>query len=48
MNKDCEYCPHPLHEGKKCSQCKCKGKPGFWRKLANDLGNALGEAFTSR
>jgi hypothetical protein len=34
----CNYCFHPLHEGYKCTQCKCKGKPGIWRKLTDALG----------
>lgn len=40
----CQFCEHPPHPGHKCTQCKCKGKPGFWKKLAASIGNAIGEA----
>jgi len=42
----CQFCAHPPHEPKKCSQkgCKCKCKKGFWGQLLEGLGNAIGEA----
>jgi hypothetical protein len=42
----CQFCYHATHEPKLCSTagCKCKCKPGFWRKLFDGLGNAIGEA----
>jgi hypothetical protein len=42
----CPYCFHPRHDGVRCkdTDCKCKGKAGFWRGLFEKLGNALGEA----
>ncbi len=39
----CEYCDHPAHPGAKCAHCKCKGKPGFWQRMFDGLGNAIGE-----
>lgn len=35
----CSYCFHPLHEGYKCTQCKCKGKPTLWRKFTDAVAN---------
>jgi hypothetical protein len=41
----CLYCPHPVHpKGEKCSQCKCKGKPGWFKSMLGGLGNAVGES----
>ena len=41
----CKFCPHLAHPaGQKCCQCKCKGKKGFWAKVAENLGNAIGQA----
>jgi len=40
----CQFCPHAAHGLEKCSQCKCKGKQGFWKGLLSGLGNAIGES----
>jgi len=40
----CQFCIHPRHEGFRCTQCKCKGKKGFWRGLFDAIGNAIGQA----
>jgi hypothetical protein len=39
---NCPFYPHPAHPGVKCSQCKCKGKPGLWAKFLDSLGNVIG------
>jgi hypothetical protein len=48
----CEFCPHAIHTGRctipafkglgvsSMEQCKCKGRPGFWKRLFGALDNA--------
>jgi hypothetical protein len=41
----CQFCPHLAHPpGQKCYQCDCKGRKGFWARLVENLGNAIGQA----
>lgn len=45
VNTGCAFCPHPAHGTERCSECKCKGKRGFWGAIADGLGNAIGNAW---
>lgn len=40
----CAWCPHAAHPGKKCPECKCKGKAPLWRRILNSVGSGIGEA----